>query len=52
VIPFQVGPGSAAVGRVDIVVAVADVETVRKIAALVDRPETLRIIGRAILLSK
>ncbi len=49
-IPYQVGTGSAELGRVAIEIAVADRDTVRKIAALVNNPETLRVIGLATLI--
>ncbi len=50
VVPHWSTISSGAVGRVDVIVAVADHETVRKVAALVDHPEAIRVIGLAILL--
>ena len=50
-IPYGAATGSGSAGRVDVVVPVADLDTVRKIAALVNQPETLRIIGQATLLA-
>ena len=49
-IPFASTGSSGSAGRVEVLVPVADLETVRKVAALVGQPEALRIIGRAILL--
>ncbi len=51
-VPYAAATSSGTVGRVEVGVPVADGDTVRKIAALVEEPETLRVIGQAIILNR